>query len=156
MALQERIDRLDMVVKGLDAILLAVHDEPDVVYCRKELTTFKNFFAQRLTSLQTTKTFVEKHELSKKQESPEVGYSNSPISNPKCKWAKTLPETIPNCPKCGKVLQYDPDLLGPGVINAPHWDCDCGYTRSVEPEDYGIDTDKEYEEYLKKLQEEIK
>ncbi len=64
MALQERIERLDMVVKGLDAILLAIHDEPDVVSCRKQLTTFKYFFQQRITSLQTTKTFVEKHELS--------------------------------------------------------------------------------------------
>lgn len=68
MALQERIDRLDMVVKGFDAILLAIHDEPDVVYCMKMLVTFKNFFAQRLTSLQTTKTFVEQHELIKNEE----------------------------------------------------------------------------------------
>ena len=64
--LQDRIDRLAFVVQRLDDVLLAIHDEPDVVFCTKELTMFKYFFQQRLNSLQTTKTFV-KHELTKKE-----------------------------------------------------------------------------------------
>lgn len=47
------------------------------------------------------------------------------------------------CPECGTRLDYDPDLLGPGAINAAHWDCpQCHASFPVEPEDYGIALDE--------------